>query len=214
LRKIGGVFYGCFPPCGRAYFLLLRQKKVAKEKATPGAAPATRVPCATRLKRGLRNSGCALRQSSPFLRLSLRCSAPLMGTREASWTDGSAQEKANFGSQTSKETQNELCRFLRDALPGPLGGAEQRSNAGGLRRALFEGQSPELRSRPAFRVAQGTRVAGTDPGSPSFCLLFLGEARKSETPRKGGTLPPTMRRLGLSRPKQMKVRHPTGLSAR
>ena len=26
------------PPCGRAYFLLLRQKKVAKEKATPGYA--------------------------------------------------------------------------------------------------------------------------------------------------------------------------------
>ena len=36
------------PPCGRAYFLLLRQKKVAKEKATPGAAPALPVPCATR----------------------------------------------------------------------------------------------------------------------------------------------------------------------
>ena len=27
------------PPCGRAYFLLLRQKKVAKEKATPRSAP-------------------------------------------------------------------------------------------------------------------------------------------------------------------------------
>jgi len=27
------------PPCGRAYFLLSTQKKVAKEKATPGSAP-------------------------------------------------------------------------------------------------------------------------------------------------------------------------------
>ena len=27
------------PPCWRAYFLLLRQKKVAKEKATPRSAP-------------------------------------------------------------------------------------------------------------------------------------------------------------------------------
>ncbi|MFZ2973899.1 MAG: hypothetical protein WA049_14790, partial [Ferribacterium limneticum] len=43
------------------------------------------------------------------------------------------------------------------------------------------------------RVAQGTGAAGTDPGSPSFCLLFLGEARKSETPRKGGT-PSQLRR--------------------
>src|SRR5574343_1306514 len=50
------------PPCWRAYFLLLRQKKVAKEKATPGSAPATPVPCATRRWRGLRNS--ALRASN------------------------------------------------------------------------------------------------------------------------------------------------------
>ncbi len=74
----------------------------------------------------------------------------------------------------------------RIVSPGPLRGAEQRRNAGGLRRGLFEGRSPEFSSRPAFRVAQGTGAAGTDPGSPSFCLLFLGEARKSETPRKGG----------------------------
>jgi len=39
---------------------------------------------------------------------------------------------------------------------------------------------------PAFRVAQGNRVAGTDPGSPFLCLLSFGEAKESETPRKGG----------------------------
>jgi hypothetical protein len=45
---------------------------------------------------------------------------------------------------------------------------------------LFEGRSPEFRSAREERVAQGTGEAGTDAGSPSFCLLFLGEARKSE----------------------------------
>jgi len=45
-----------------AYFLLLRQKKVSKEKATLVDAPLRGVPCATRLGRGLRNS--ALRASN------------------------------------------------------------------------------------------------------------------------------------------------------
>ena len=53
-------------PDARADFLLLRQKKVAKEKATLGRHPAFGgVPCATRLERGLRNSGFALKQCSP-----------------------------------------------------------------------------------------------------------------------------------------------------
>ena len=56
----------CSAPDARASFLLLRQKKGAKEKAPPGRRPACGgVPCATRLERGLRNSGFALRQCSP-----------------------------------------------------------------------------------------------------------------------------------------------------
>ena len=174
------------PPCWRAYFLLLRQKKVAKEKATPGSAPATPVPCATRHWRGLRNSGYALRQSSPLFRQRLRCSAPLMGTRKTSRNQATVP-RIDFHGQPEKTPKNEIHRSLVDALPGPLRGAEQRRKAGGSRRGLFEGQSPEFRSRPAFRVAQGTGAAGTDPGSPFLCLLSFGEAKESETPRKGGT---------------------------
>ena len=67
-------------PDARASFLLLRQKKGAKEKATPGRRPACGgVPCATRLERGLRNSGFALKQCSPTPPSSLRCSAPRRG---------------------------------------------------------------------------------------------------------------------------------------
>ena len=47
-----------------SYFLLLRQKKVAKEKATP-VCRRFAVPCVARLVRRLRNSRYALKQSSP-----------------------------------------------------------------------------------------------------------------------------------------------------
>ena len=45
-------------------FLLLRQKKVTKEKATP-VYRRFAVPCVARLVRWLRNSHSVLRQSSP-----------------------------------------------------------------------------------------------------------------------------------------------------
>src|SRR3989304_1377508 len=47
-----------------SYFLLLRQNKVTKEKATPVCRPCG-VPCVARLVRRLRNSHCVLKQSSP-----------------------------------------------------------------------------------------------------------------------------------------------------
>jgi hypothetical protein len=47
-----------------SHFLLLRQKKVTKEKATP-VCRRFAVPCVARLVRRLRNSRCALKQSSP-----------------------------------------------------------------------------------------------------------------------------------------------------
>jgi len=181
-----------FPPCWRAYFLLLRQKKVAKEKATPGAAPALPVPCATRNAGRLAKLACGSDNASRLPPARLRCSAPSTGTPKASGPSPCAPKKDSHG-QPEKTAKNEICHSgtqaqVRVVLPGPLRGAEQRRKAGGSRRGLFEGRSPEFRSRPAFRVAQGTGAAGTDPGSPSFCLLFLGEARKSKTPRKGGTL--------------------------
>ena len=89
--------------------------------------------------------------------------------------------------QPEKTPKNEILCLSVDALPGPLRGAEQRRNVGGSRRALFEGRSPELRSRPAFRVAQGTGAAGTDPGSPSSLLtFFLAKQEESKARLKRG----------------------------
>src|SRR3989337_1310390 len=64
-RCLCGKFDAIAGGCPAAsYFLLLRQNKVAKEKATPVCRPCG-VPCVARLVRRLRNSHCALKQSSP-----------------------------------------------------------------------------------------------------------------------------------------------------
>ena len=75
------------PPCGRAYFLLLRQKKVAKEKATPGAAPAAPVPCATRNAGRLAKLACGSNNASRLPPAFLRCSAPSKGPEKPPVTD-------------------------------------------------------------------------------------------------------------------------------
>ena len=178
------------PPCWRAYFLLLRQKKVAKEKATPRAAPALPVPCATRQAGRLRNSG--LRPSNSPRRLPpafLRCSAPSTGTPKASGLNRFGGKTDSHG-QPEKRAKNEISHpgtqaQARLVSPGPLRGAEQRR---GWRKKGEDclRAKPEFRSPRQSRVAQGTGAAGTDPGSPSFCLLFLGEARKSKPRLKRG----------------------------
>ena len=167
-------------------------KESSQRKGDPrGGAGLCPVPCATRNAGRLAKLACGSDNASRQPPAFLRCSAPSTGTRKASTFKRFASENDSHG-QPEKKPKNEICNSgtsaqTRIVLSGPLRGAEQRRNAGGLRRGLFEGRSPEFRSRPAFRVAQGTGAAGTDPGSPSFCLLFLGEARKSKTPRKGGT---------------------------
>jgi len=145
------VFLPLFSALRAGVLSFASPKESSQRKGDPrvgaGQSP---VPCATRLKRGLRNSGFALRQSSPFLRLSLRCSAPLMGTRETSRNEGSAQEELSsvFCRQPLEKAKTRIPRFSQDALPGPLGGAEQRRLTGGFRLALSEPQA-SLASRPA-----------------------------------------------------------------
>jgi hypothetical protein len=176
---LAGVLSSCFA-----------KKKVAKEEGDPRLrGRLCRLPCATRDWRALRNSG--LRPSnSPRAFSASPCVArrSTWGPGKASRNNCSAQKKMGvFDGRPQDFAKTRSHRFSVDASPTPLGGAEQRRSAGGFRRALFEGQSPELRSRPAFRVAQGTSAAGTDPGSPSFWLLFLGEARKSNSRRQRET---------------------------
>jgi hypothetical protein len=205
LLEVCGLNWLGFPPCGRAYFLLLRQKRVAKEKATPGYAhgyagfPAL-------LGTG---GGCGTRGYAPQTVLALFPPAPpLLGAPHGDPKGGMAhamREKNDLLRSTAKKGQKsnpaspfqpgspspppdkgEAGRGFR--FSGPLEGAEQRRNAGGSRLALSEPQA-SLASRPAFRVAQGTRAAGTDPGVAFFLATFswphkkkYARAASAETP--------------------------------
>ena len=154
-------------------------KESSQRKGDPGlCARLRRVPCATRHWRVAAELGpTGLRQSSPFFRQRLRCSARHTGqlTATPSQISSGALKKNSF-SRNSAST--------RMVLPAPLRGAEQRRKAGGLWLALFEPQA-SLASRPALRVAQGTgqRPAPTQ-GSPFLCLLSFGEAKESKTPSR------------------------------
>ena len=172
------------PPGGRAYFLLLRQKKVAKEKATPRSASPSGIPCATRQAGRLAKLACGSDNASRRPPARLRCSAPLRGTRKASRGQAPAQ-KLNATVDPKK------CPKMKPPIEpgwftGPLGRCRATQGLAEKGRGLSEGRSPEFRSPRQSRVAQGTGAAGTDPGSPFLCLLSFGEAKESKTPRKGG----------------------------
>jgi hypothetical protein len=47
---------------------------------------------------------------------------------------------------------------------------------------MSEGQRPEFLSLPPDSSSARHREAALTPGSPFFCLLFFGEAKKSEAP--------------------------------
>ena len=163
------------PPCGRAYFLLLRQKKVAKEKATPGCAVGF-ADFPALLETG---GGCGTRAtpSNSPRPLSASFSVARRATRGPQGAqDQQAAYKTGFYGQPEKQPKNEN-RQRPDCLPGPLRGAEQRRNAGGCRLALFEPKA-SLASHPAFRVAQGTGAAGTDPGVTFSLATFFWRSKR------------------------------------
>ncbi len=168
----------------RAYFLLLRQKKVAKEKATPGCA----VGCADSPALLGTGGGCGTRPCGAQTVLALFPPAPaLLGAPHGDPKSGAvqlAEQPFDCCGRPPKKAKNQPHRLSTDAFRAPLRGAEQRRRAGGSRLALSEPQA-SLASRPACRVAQGT---GQRPapirGSPFLWLLSFGEAKESTPARK------------------------------
>ena len=158
-------------PDARAFFLLGRQKKEAKEKATPALrGRLCRLPCATRAAGRLRNSGLRPSDSPrPFPRCVLRCS-----------TTQRADRKPN-GDRPPMASCSVRCAF-----PSPSCSAEQRSGAGGSRRGLSEGRSPEFRSRPASRVAQGSRQSRPRNAGVAFSLATFFWRPKRKYARASG----------------------------
>jgi len=179
-----------FPEVGSALWAgvlsFASPKESSQRKGDPwvgaGLCP---VPCATRQAGRLAKLACGSDNASRLPPARLRCSAPLKGAREASSLNENGQELQSCGGQ-GKTAKNAEHRSSTEVFPGPLEGAEQRRGWWKKGEHCLRAK-PELRRPRQSRVAQGARVAGTDPGSPFLCLLSFGEAKESETPRKGGT---------------------------
>ena len=160
----------CSAPDARHYFLLSCQKKVSKEKSRPPRRPAA--PGSLRCSAttgGLRNSGLRPSDSPrPFSRCVLRCS-----------TTQRAGGKPCGDQPTTIASNSARC------WP-PLDDAEQRSAAGGSRRGLSEGRSPEFRSRPAVRVAEGTPPQAGRRRGVAFSLASFFWRPKRKNARASG----------------------------
>jgi len=146
-----------------------------------------RLPCATRCWRGLRNSG--LRPSDSPRPLSAISSV----ARRSTWGPGKTSRRNHQYSFLPSPCYSSLIASpfwaepsSRDAFRLPMRGAEQRRLAGGFRLALSEPQA-SLASRPDNRVAQGTRVAGADPGVAFSLATFFWRSKRKYARPQGGT---------------------------
>ena len=169
-----------------SHFLLLRQKKVSKEKATPGAVPGC-ARCLALLETpgGWLNSPAAQTTPADYPR---RFSVARRSTRGPKNGAGPTTKQFSgcYGAH-EKKAKTAYPYSTTDAFPGPLSGAEQRRRAGGFRLAVFEPQA-SLASHPACRVAQGTgQRPAPNQGSPFLWLLSFGEAKESTPALKAET---------------------------
>ncbi len=162
-------------PDARASFLLLRQKKGAKEKATPRYAVGFADYPA--LLAGL--GGCATRGCAPQTVLA---DFPQPGSVARRCTRGSVKPSASYRQRKKIKpwfSREEALRRLRVNLPWrsipfgvefPLGGAEQRSLERGSGRALSEGEA-RVAQPPLKASSAGNPAAG---GAPTRGRLFFG----------------------------------------
>ncbi len=176
-------------PDARAYFLLLRQKKVAKEKATPGSASGCARSLALLVEPGVSHElACGSDNASQLPPARLRCSAPLKGAERRLGSTGNREHgllrSTAKNGQKSKRTRHPLSP---QEFSGPLGRCRATQGFAEKGRALSEGRRPELRSPREVRVAQGTGAAGTDPGVAFFLATFSWPHKKKYARRQGGT---------------------------
>ncbi|SFP06673.1 hypothetical protein SAMN05216567_10460 [Variovorax sp. OK605] len=192
LRRRGEMsFFSCLAFRGRVsprqatHFLLLRQKKVSKEKATLLSASLRFAAGNLRCSRfaGSRRTRCAQTAASPDPR-----NAPLLGAARRAWGAGTVRAITSLGT-------NGCRRAAPAAAWGPsVAMACVVSPPLWLRRGAerFADQGPPLFERSEFGWAPAKREHRRLPrseaqgsqtvGSPFFCLRFFGEAKKSRSP--------------------------------
>jgi hypothetical protein len=157
-------------------------KESIQRKGDPTFAPSAlrlRVPCASHLKRRLRNShqpcGLLLKQSSPTTPFQ----PAMLGARDGSPVRGAANTAATsssfFGGQLAAHpTQAGQAWSLAFPRISPVGHAEHRRSVRGSRRGLFERpQDASSAAAARFEKRRATRSAaqGVTSGSPSLGYL-------------------------------------------
>ena len=167
-----------FPRLRRVLLSFASPKESKQRKGDPGLAPGfARSPALLGV-----GGGCGTRPFGPQTVLALFPPTPaLLGASQGARKNIQGQtDYFNFGHFFGPTVAFLFSdRILNpDAFRVPLRGAEQRRRAGDFRRGLFEGRSPEFRSRPACRVAQGTGVAGDDLGVAFFLATFSWRSKK------------------------------------
>jgi len=187
-------------PDARAYFLLLRQKKVAKEKATPGCA----VGCADSPALLEGPGGCGTRGCAPRTVLA-DCPQPFSVARRFAWGPTKTSQNDRSARPISCRDRPPKTAILsrRPQHPfrftGPLGRRRATQALADKGRGLSEGRSPEFRSPRQRRVAQGT---GRGPAPTQGCLflwlLSFGQTKES-TPARQARNPARTAHEGLSR---------------
>ncbi len=197
-RPFLGIFYGFRPMDMRAsssfinsgfcldveagscpaatHFLLLRQKKVSKEKATLFVVPSLRYGHAAVLdKSGVNRKLAALKHALALIHFSLRSSPPLQGA---------------WGRKTNPDNAVK-CKAL-DCSPNPnsfpppvLAGLRSAGGSGNKFLDVRRRRSRLVsKNSAAFEHRKLPEAKRRDPdcGSPFFSLGFFGEAKKSKSP--------------------------------
>jgi hypothetical protein len=168
------------------HFLLRRQKKVSKEKATPLSASlryATGNLSCAGLAGNRSNSAIASNNRGSISRQTPATQAHTEGEKRiplAALCATLPSCQSNSGSLRSNARQSRAS----SAVPHAVMRRRVAQGAAGKEAQMFEPAGrvsappagPEQRSVPAAQ----RRV--DESGSPSLCLLFLGEARESESP--------------------------------
>ena len=181
LPPLAALLWRCFPPCRRAYFLLLCQKKVAKEKAPPRSASGDARSLPLLGSAGvLPKLACGSNKASRLPPHRLRCSAPSKGTRKASRHDDRRPQKVRCCGALTKKAKNQAVPCQNPVgVNSPRGRCRATQVLAEKGRGLSEAHRAEFRSPRQRRVAQGTgRSPAPTPGRLLFAYFFLAKQEK------------------------------------
>ena len=180
---MGGNFLADAPgsaPDARTYFLLLRQKKVAKEKATPGYAVGFADSPALLDGPG----GCGTRGCAPQTVLA-DDPRPFCVARRFTWGPGKSSRPDRSAPPTACcGRRRKRAIFARRPqhpvrFSGPLGRCRATQGFADKGRALSEGLQPRVAQPPPKASSAGNRRSRHRPRVAFFFACFLlGDARR------------------------------------